>query len=93
MASPYCALFALLSVMNRHAVVIGLIYLLIWEGLLGGLLAGVRWLSVTRWAAALVEQVADVELVTLSPVYAVVAIVAVIGLGTGSPAGDCAPST
>ena len=34
----YCALFAFLSVMNRHAVVIGLIYLLIWEGLLGGLL-------------------------------------------------------
>jgi ABC-2 type transport system permease protein len=78
----YCALFALLSVMTRHAVVIGLIYLLIWEGLLGGLLGGVRWLSVTRWASALIEQVADVDLVALSPVYAVVAIAAVIGLGT-----------
>jgi ABC-2 type transport system permease protein len=78
----YCALFAFLSVRNRHAVVIGLIYLLIWEGLLGGLLAGVRWLSVSRWAASLVEQVADVELVDLSPVYAVIAVVAVIGLGT-----------
>jgi ABC-2 type transport system permease protein len=77
----YCALFALLSVMNRHAVVIGLIYLLIWEGLLGGLLAGVRWLSVTRWASALTEQVADVDLVALSPVYAVIATAAVIGLG------------
>jgi ABC-2 type transport system permease protein len=77
----YCALFALLSVMNRHAVVIGLIYLLIWEGLLGGLLGGVRWLSVTRWASALIEQVADVDLVALSPVYAVIATAAVIGLG------------
>jgi ABC-2 type transport system permease protein len=79
----YCALFALLSVMNRHAVVIGLIYLLIWEGLLGGLLAGIRWLSITRWAGALIEQVADVDLVEeLSLAYAVIAIVAVIGLGT-----------
>ena len=47
----YCAVFALLSVMTRHAVVVGLIYLLIWEGLLGGLLDGIRWLSITRWPA------------------------------------------
>jgi len=78
----YCALFALLSVLNRHAVVIGLIYLLIWEGLLGSLLAGVRWLSITQWASAIVERVADVELVALSLVYAVLATVAVIGLGS-----------
>lgn len=77
----YCALFALLSVINRHAVVVGLIYLLIWEGLLGGLLSGVRWLSVTRWAAALIEQVADVDLVALSPGYAAAAAAAVIALG------------
>ena len=80
----YCALFALLSVLTRHAVVVGLIYLLIWEGLLGGLLDGVRWLSVTRWAGAITEQVAtDVTLVEgLSPVYAVVATAVVIVLGT-----------
>jgi ABC-2 type transport system permease protein len=80
--AAYCALFALLSVMTRHAVVIGLIYLLIWEGLLGGLLTGVRWLSVTRWASALVEPLADVELVTLSLGYALVATLVVIGAGT-----------
>jgi ABC-2 type transport system permease protein len=80
----YCALFALLSVLNRHAVVIGLVYLLIWEGLLGGLLDGVRWLSVTRWAGVIVQQIADeVTLVEdLGPVYAVVATAAVIVLGT-----------
>lgn len=80
----YCALFALLSVLTRHAVVIGLIYLLIWEGLLGGLLDGVRWLSVTRWAGAITEQVTnDITLVKdLSPVYAVVATAVVIVLGT-----------
>jgi ABC-2 type transport system permease protein len=64
--------------------VVGLIYLLIWEGLLGGLLDGVRWLSVTQWAGAITEQVADgVTLVEdLGPVYAVVATAAVIVLGT-----------
>jgi ABC-2 type transport system permease protein len=80
----YCAVFALLSVLTRHAVVIGLLYLLIWEGLLGGLLDGVRWLSVTRWAGAIIEQVApDVTLVEdLGPRYAVVATAVVIVLGT-----------
>ena len=54
--SAYCALFALLSVMTRHAVVLGLVYLLIWEGLLGGLLDGVRWLSITRWSGEMVDR-------------------------------------
>jgi ABC-2 type transport system permease protein len=81
--TAYCAIFALLSVMTRHAVVIGLIYLLVWEGLLGGLLDGIRWLSVTRWSAELIDQVADLELVDKLPLaYAVIALVAVLGGGT-----------
>jgi len=80
----YCSLFALLSVLTRHAVVIGLFYLLIWEGLIDGLLDGVRWLSLTRWAGEIVEQVADdITLVEdLSLGYAVVATAVVIVLGT-----------
>jgi ABC-2 type transport system permease protein len=79
----YCALFGLLSVMTRHAVVVGLIYLLVWEGLLGGLLDGVRWLSITRWSAAVVGEIADVSLVDDLPLaYAVIATAVVIVLGT-----------
>jgi ABC-2 type transport system permease protein len=80
----YCALFALLSVLTRHAVVVGLIYLLIWEGLLGGLLDGVRWLSITRWAGAITQEVADdITLVEgLGPGYAVGATAVVIVVGT-----------
>ena len=80
----YCAVFALLSVMTRHAVVVGLIYMLIWEGLLGGLLDGVRWLSVTRWAGAIIDQVTDgINLVEgLGTVYAVAATVVVLVGGT-----------
>jgi ABC-2 type transport system permease protein len=79
----YCAVFALLSVMTRHAVVIGLIYLLIWEGLLGGLLDGVRWLSVTRWSAAIVDEIStDTRGTNLSVTYAVIASAVVIAAGT-----------
>jgi ABC-2 type transport system permease protein len=83
-AAAYCALFGLLSVMTRHAVVIGLIYLLIWEGLLGGLLDGVRWLSVTWWAGAITEEVADGFGIAekMGPVYAGVATAVVIVGGT-----------
>ena len=81
--AAYCALFALLSVMTKHAVVLGLIYLLVWEGLLGGLLDGVRWLSITRWSRMLIEQLADVSLTEdFSTVYAVVATLVVIVFGT-----------
>ncbi len=79
----YCALFAWLSVLTRHAVVVGLIYLLVWEGLLGGLLDGVRWLSITRWAGALTGEIADVDLVADLPVtYAALATSVVVVLGT-----------
>jgi ABC-2 type transport system permease protein len=77
----YCALFALASVLTRHAVVVGLVYVLIWEGLLGGLLDGIRWLSVTRWSAAITDEVTGgprlVENMGLSYAVAAVAVVVV----------------
>ena len=82
--AAYCALFAFLSVLTRHAVVIGLLYLLVWEGLLGGLLDGVRWLSVTRWSRAITEEVSPgfdvVE--NLGATYAVIATLVVVVIGT-----------
>jgi ABC-2 type transport system permease protein len=81
--AAYCAVFAWLSVRTRHAVVAGLIYLLVWEGLLGGLLSGIRWLSVSRWSGQVVDAVAGSSLVhDLPTAYAVVALVVVIALGT-----------
>jgi ABC-2 type transport system permease protein len=55
----YCALFVLLAAVTRHAVVFGLVYVLIWEGLLGSVLDGIRWLSVTQWGSAIADQVSD----------------------------------
>jgi ABC-2 type transport system permease protein len=81
--SAYCAVFAWLSVLTRHAVVFGLVYLLIWEGLLGGLLDGIRWLSVTRWSAEVVDRIASLELVDELPLaYALIALGVVMVGGT-----------
>jgi ABC-2 type transport system permease protein len=92
-AIVYCAIFLLLSAATRHAVATGLIYVLVWEGLLGGLLSGVRWLSVGAWAVGLAEAIAgdagvapsDVE--TVNPAYAIVAA-AVVTVAAVWLAGD-----
>lgn len=52
----YGALFLLLAVLTRNAVVIGLVYALVWESLLGGLAPGAQTLSVQQWSLAVVER-------------------------------------
>jgi ABC-2 type transport system permease protein len=44
-------------VITKNAVVIGLIYALIWESLIGGLVPGAQDLSVQQWSLAVVEEV------------------------------------
>jgi ABC-2 type transport system permease protein len=53
----YCALFVLLSVLTRNAVVVGLVYVLLWESLVGGLVPGAKALSVQQWALAVTAKV------------------------------------
>ena len=57
--TAYCALFLLLAVVTRNAVVVGLLYALLWEGTVAGLVPGARALSVRQWAAAIGERVGD----------------------------------
>lgn len=45
----YTALFLVFGAWVRHAVVLGLVFTVLWEGLLGGLLSGVRWLTIKAW--------------------------------------------
>lgn len=79
-AVAYCALFVMLAALSRHAVVIGLVYVLVWEGLLGSLLSGVRWFSITQWGSAVAAATAgDPELeVDLGVPYALVAVAVVV---------------
>jgi ABC-2 type transport system permease protein len=79
--AAYCALFTWLSTLTRHAVVIGLIYVLLWEGLIGGLVGGVRWVSISWWSSAIAEAVSDrLDLVSpdLGAPYAVIATLVVL---------------
>lgn len=45
----YCAVFLALSLLTRRPVLLGLLYVLIWEGVLGNLLAGSRLLSIQQY--------------------------------------------
>ena len=53
----YSAVFLLLAVVSRNAVVIGLVYALIWESLVGGLVPGAQALSIQQWSLAVVREV------------------------------------
>jgi ABC-2 type transport system permease protein len=53
----YSAVFLVLAVVTRNAVVIGLIYALIWESLVGGLVPGAQALSIQQWSLSVVQQV------------------------------------
>ncbi|MFB7472539.1 ABC transporter permease [Kitasatospora sp. NPDC056184] len=56
--AAYSALFLLLGVVTRHAVVAGLAYALVWESLVGNFVEGARTLSVQQWGLAVAESVA-----------------------------------
>ncbi|MET9953236.1 ABC transporter permease subunit [Streptomyces sp. NPDC006339] len=60
----YSALFLLLGTVSRHAVVIGLVYALVWEALFGSLISGAKTLSVQQWALALAEKVTGEGLIS-----------------------------
>ena len=53
----YCAIFVLLSVVTRSAVVIGLVYALVWESVVGQFVPGARVLSVQQWSLSFTELV------------------------------------
>ena len=55
-AIAYTAIFVALSVVTRNAVIIGLLYALLWETVLGGYVPGVRNVSVRQWALAAAER-------------------------------------
>ncbi|HYI44116.1 MAG TPA: ABC transporter permease subunit [Actinomycetota bacterium] len=67
----YCALFILLAILTRNAVVVGLIYVLIWESLVGNFVPGAQVLSIQQWALAITEKVIGSSAPTLGVTSAV----------------------
>jgi len=88
----YAAMFLLLGTVTRHAVVLGLVYALVWEALFGSLVAGARTLSVQQWALAVAHKVTGGDLVTSDvglPTATVLLVVELFFLDSGF---TCAPS-
>ena len=56
-ALAYTAVFVALSVVTRNVVIVGLLYALLWETVLGGYVPGVRNVSVRQWALAAAERI------------------------------------
>ena len=55
----YSALFVMLSVVTSRALIAGLVYVFIWEGLINGLFAGTRLLSVRHYTLAVADIFVD----------------------------------
>ncbi len=60
----YCAVFLLLGVVTKHAAVVGLLYALVWETLIGGYVPGARTLSIQQWAVSVTSALASDDAVT-----------------------------
>ncbi len=87
-AIAYSAIFLALSIVSRRPVLIGLLYVLIWEGLLGNLLKGTRVLSVEQYGVSLAAHAGDTTIlrgtvsVPLAVVMSVLFLVAGVVLAT-----------
>jgi ABC-2 type transport system permease protein len=81
-AITYSALFLVLSLLSRRPVLIGLAYLLIWEGLLTNLISGTRVLSVQQYSIAIADRIADSDMLSGGvsvPVALVMAAILTVG--------------
>jgi ABC-2 type transport system permease protein len=98
-AVAYSALFLLLSLLSRRPVLLGLVYVLVWEGLLGRFLSGTRVLSIEQYAIALADKLHPTDMlpgkvsvpvaIVMSAIFAVGGtIYAIRRLGAFSVAGE-----
>jgi ABC-2 type transport system permease protein len=64
-AAAYGAIFVWAGLTTRHALIIGLIYVFVWEAALAAYLDGIRFLSVRRFTLAVIEGLDEGRLATL----------------------------
>jgi ABC-2 type transport system permease protein len=62
--TAYSALFLALSLVSNRPVLIGLGYIIIWEGVLGSFVGGTRVLAIRQYGLAVADEVAATDLVT-----------------------------
>ncbi|MFG1654401.1 ABC transporter permease subunit [Micromonospora sp. NPDC049275] len=81
-ALAYSALFLALSLVTRRPVLLGLVYVLIWEGLLGNFVSGTKVLSIQQYVIALADRLAPsglLETTVSVPVASVMTVLISVG--------------
>ncbi|HEY0929887.1 MAG TPA: hypothetical protein VGE27_08195 [Gemmatimonas sp.] len=58
-AAVYAALFTLLSLWTRRALMMGLLYVIVWEGVLSSTFQALRYLSVRQWIVTVAASLTD----------------------------------
>ena len=79
--TTYSALFLAISAVTRHAVIASLMFVLIWESLLGNLFSGIAWLSIGQWGLRVGHEISSALPDPANLGYAIVAslLVTVVG--------------
>jgi ABC-2 type transport system permease protein len=78
------AIFVALSLITSRALIIGLAYVVVWEGVVAGLFAGTRVISVRQHALAVVEAIGGGDATGIAEVALEVAIAAVVIITVGA---------
>ncbi len=83
-AVAYSALFAALSTMIRRPVLAGLLYILIWEGMLGNLLSGTAVLSIQQYAVTIAARVSGTDLLDSTVSLPVAVVMSAVFVAAGA---------
>ena len=81
-AFAYSALFLLLSLLTKRPVLAGLVYILVWEGLLGRFVSGTRVLSIEQYVITIADKIAPTAILesrVSSTVSIVMTVIFVLG--------------
>ena len=79
----YSALFLAMSLLSRRPVLVGLVYVVLWEGVLGNLLTGSRQLSIEQYVITIADWLAPSDLLDGAvsvPVSFVMAVAFMVGM-------------
>lgn len=84
-AFVYCAIFLALSILTAHALLVGLLYVFIWEAVLTRLFGGLRYLSVREYSVALAHWIGNIPDSVLDPhIRGVTATILLVVIGVGA---------
>jgi ABC-2 type transport system permease protein len=83
-ALAYSALFLLFSLLSRRPVLVGLVYILVWEGLLGNFVSGTKNLAIGQYVITIADKIAPTAILesTIGLTTAIVMSAIFIVLGT-----------